>query len=86
MHPQTFKQTGLNWPLFLSASGRSRLDDLIGQQDLEWNQEPADFGETDEVLTDIVANVVAEVERRAHDLEGAYPFSMTEDGSSLVLT
>jgi hypothetical protein len=71
---------------FLSVSGRSRLDDLVGQQDLEWNQELPDFSETDEILADIVANVVAEVERRAHDLEGAYPFSMTEDGSSLVLT
>ena len=84
--PPDVQADWLELAAFLSASGRSRLDDLIGQQDLEWNQEPADFGETDEVLTDIVANVVAEVERRAHDLEGAYPFSMTEDGSSLVLT
>ena len=83
--PSEIQADWLELIAFLDPRGFAPVAELIGQQDPEWNQEVEDIGEADGALEDIAANAVAEIERRSHDLEGAYPFKMSEDGSSLIL-
>jgi hypothetical protein len=70
---------------FLSESGRVLLTELVNQQDLDQDQEPEDFGDLDELLEDIANKVAAEVDRRRHDLEDAYPFELNEEGEVFSL-
>jgi hypothetical protein len=70
---------------FFSAARSAQLAELIDQEDLDRDQEPEDFGDLDQQLEDITSKVLAEIDRRSHDLGEAYPFGVSEDGLSLRL-
>ncbi len=70
---------------FFSPRREVLITELVNQQDLEWDQEPEDFGDTAELLEDIHGKVIQEVERRRHDLDKAYPFEIDEAGQVFSL-
>lgn len=67
------------------SRGKVLITELVNQQDLEWDQEPEDFSDLDELLEDIHSKVIAEIERRRHDLGSAYPFEISDDGQILSM-
>ncbi len=65
---------------FMSLSGRAQISDLQSQQDLERDYESTDISEEQEELEDLAARVTAAIEHRTAVLEGAYPFTISDDG------
>jgi len=70
---------------YFSPSGTVLLVELLDQEDLDRDQEPDDFGDLDQQIEDINSQILAEIDRRRHDLGEAYPFEVADDGRTLRL-
>jgi hypothetical protein len=82
----TLQADWLELMAFFSSDKKGWVAELVNQEDLDWDYEPDDFGDVDEMLEDLASKVVGEVERRIQDLGEAYPFQMSADGRALVLS
>jgi hypothetical protein len=70
---------------FLSAERKALLNQLMSNQDLQWDTPVEDVSEEDEALEDTASIAAGEIERRGNVLDGAYPFRMTADGRFVVM-
>ncbi len=70
---------------FFSSRGHARFRDLIAEMDIAADHEVDDIGQKDSDDTDTITEVIDEIERRDSVLEGAYPFSVSDDGAVLAL-
>lgn len=69
----------------LARSGKVPFEALRDQQDLEFDQEPEDFQEREEILDNVVNLAYGEIDRRRTALKGTYPFEFKDSGAILSL-
>jgi hypothetical protein len=81
--PPTLLADFLELQAFMSSDGRALITELLGQQDLERDEDSIDLSDDQELLEEIGCNIIAEINRRNDVLEGAYPFAVSSDGLSL---
>jgi hypothetical protein len=70
---------------FMSADRRALLDELVSNQDLNWDKPAEDASEESEILEDTASIMAEEIERRGSVLDGAYPFRMSADGRFILM-
>jgi hypothetical protein len=70
---------------FLSAERKAHLNQLMSNQDLQWDTQVEDASVEDEILEDTASIAAGEIERRGEVLDGAYPFQMSVDGRFVVM-
>jgi hypothetical protein len=69
-----------------SADQRAFVRELCAQADIAWDKDAIEIDGDDARLEDLAARLAEEVRRRGSILGSAYPFSMSHDGDTLVLT